>query len=467
MLVVSSRSRRARQAASTRSRPQPKQQIAADRAGDQVQRCTTRSRTRAPPASRSPKRPRRRLAVRAIRGRSRGPTRPAPTVDVPDDKELLSRRLRFRRRRRQRGRATQGRRPGLVRDHRNRSPHATHLRRGQGQGRGAWRADETGEGARRKPPTSVKQARRRRDDGRARPGRRRSNRRRRTDVAARRRRGASRRASPARCSLPAGRRRFGRRRRRARSSSRCTADATRRRESDDPRQRCDQLDEVRCHRAWSINISTRSSKSSASRSTGVLQAAEGEAMNDDPTTRRLRPPLRGRARERLSTTLVADLETPVSAYLEAAAGAHRQHVPAGIGRGRRATRPLFDDRPRSRRHLACRGDRAEINRRALTDLDAFDRCPANRSRRCARCSPNRASSCRPACRRCRPACSAISATTWCDRWSGWRRAKPDPIGVPDAMLIRPTVMVVFDFVARRDDRRRPRAPAAGVGARAA
>ena len=29
-------------------------------------------------------------------------------------------------------------------------------------------------------------------------------------------------------------------------------------------------------------------------------------------------------------------------------------------------------------------------------------------------------------------------------------AKPDPIGVPEALLVRPTVMVVFDTVARRD-----------------
>ena len=30
------------------------------------------------------------------------------------------------------------------------------------------------------------------------------------------------------------------------------------------------------------------------------------------------------------------------------------------------------------------------------------------------------------------------------RWSGSHEPKPDPIGVPDALLIRPTVMVVFD-----------------------
>ena len=37
-------------------------------------------------------------------------------------------------------------------------------------------------------------------------------------------------------------------------------------------------------------------------------------------------------------------------------------------------------------------------------------------------------------------------------------AKPDPIGVPDAMMLRPTVMVVFDAVQRRDFRRDAAAP---------
>ena len=30
----------------------------------------------------------------------------------------------------------------------------------------------------------------------------------------------------------------------------------------------------------------------------------------------------------------------------------------------------------------------------------------------------------PDCRRWRRACSAISATTWCARWSGWRSPSP-------------------------------------------
>ena len=40
-------------------------------------------------------------------------------------------------------------------------------------------------------------------------------------------------------------------------------------------------------------------------------------------------------------------------------------------------------------------------------------------------------------------------------------AKPDPIGVPEALLIRPTVMVVFDGGARRDFDRDPGPPGAG------
>ena len=52
------------------------------------------------------------------------------------------------------------------------------------------------------------------------------------------------------------------------------------------------------------------------------------------------------------TTLVADLETPVSAYLKLAPRALGQHVPARVGRGRRAARALFDDRPRPRRRLS-------------------------------------------------------------------------------------------------------------------
>ena len=50
------------------------------------------------------------------------------------------------------------------------------------------------------------------------------------------------------------------------------------------------------------------------------------------------------------------------------------------------------------------------------------------------------------CRRWRRASSAISATTWSARWRRSAPPNPDPLGFPDAILIRPTIVVVFDAV---------------------
>ena len=52
------------------------------------------------------------------------------------------------------------------------------------------------------------------------------------------------------------------------------------------------------------------------------------------------------------TTLIADLETPVSAYLKLARGRGGQHVSARVGRRRRPARALLDDRPRPRPRLS-------------------------------------------------------------------------------------------------------------------
>src|SRR5258708_21088569 len=74
------------------------------------------------------------------------------------------------------------------------------------------------------------------------------------------------------------------------------------------------------------------------------------------------------------TTLVADLETPVSAYLKLARSRTGnmfllESVEGGAQRGRYSMIGLDPD-------LIFRssGDRAEINRRALTDPDAFLHC---------------------------------------------------------------------------------------------
>src|SRR6202035_327686 len=77
------------------------------------------------------------------------------------------------------------------------------------------------------------------------------------------------------------------------------------------------------------------------------------------------------------TTLVADLETPVSAYLKLARGRTGnmfllESVEGGAQRGRYSMIGLDPD-------LIFRssGDRAEINRRALIDPDAFVPCPGD------------------------------------------------------------------------------------------
>src|SRR5271166_6719228 len=77
------------------------------------------------------------------------------------------------------------------------------------------------------------------------------------------------------------------------------------------------------------------------------------------------------------TTLVADLETPVSAYLKLARGRAGnmfllESVEGGAQRGRYSMIGLDPD-------LIFRstGEAAEINRRALVDPDAFTPCPGD------------------------------------------------------------------------------------------
>ena len=167
------------------------------------------------------------------------------------------------------------------------------------------------------------------------------------------------------------------------------------------------------------------------------------------------------------TTLVADLETPVSAYLKLARGRAGnmfllESVEGGAQRGRYSMIGLDPD-------LVFRstGERAEINRRALHDPDAFVPCPGD---------PLEALRALLAESRIElpPGLPPMSAGVFgylgydmVRRMERLAPAKPDPIGVPEALLIRPTVMVVFD--AARDEMAivTPVRPAPGVSARAA
>jgi anthranilate synthase component 1 len=166
-------------------------------------------------------------------------------------------------------------------------------------------------------------------------------------------------------------------------------------------------------------------------------------------------------------TLVADLETPVSAFLKLSAGRAGnvfmlESVEGGAQRGRYSMIGLDPDVI-----WRATGERCEINRRALWERDAFAPCPG-----------------RPL-----DALRALLAESRIDLPSGLppmaagvlgylgydmvrqmerlSAAKPDPIGVPEAVLIRPTIMVVFDSVRDEISVVTPIRPAAGVAVRAA
>ena len=113
------------------------------------------------------------------------------------------------------------------------------------------------------------------------------------------------------------------------------------------------------------------------------------------------------------TSLVADLETPVSAMLKLAEGRPYsflfESVEGGAVRGRYSAIGLKPDLI-----WRCFGDRAEINRAARQDLAAFEPCPAARStalRELIRRVADRPA--RGAAADGGRACSASWATTWC------------------------------------------------------
>jgi anthranilate synthase component 1 len=145
------------------------------------------------------------------------------------------------------------------------------------------------------------------------------------------------------------------------------------------------------------------------------------------------------------TTLVADLETPVSTFLKVAGGKPLsflfESVEGGAVRGRYSMIGLEPD-------LVWRtnGTRAEVNRAARTKPDAFTLCP-------------------------QPPLDALRALIAESRivlpetlppmaaglfgYLGYDMVRlmeelpppnPDPIGIPDAVMVRPTVVIVFDAV---------------------
>ncbi len=169
----------------------------------------------------------------------------------------------------------------------------------------------------------------------------------------------------------------------------------------------------------------------------------------------------------LSTRLIADLETPVSAFLKLSAGRSGgifllESVEGGAARGRYSMIGLDPDMV-----WRCVDGRAEINRNALSDPDDFSPCPEpplEALRALIGQSRIDTPDDLP------PMAAGVFGYLGYDMVRQMERlpsAKPDPIGVPDAIMIRPTVMVVFDSVKDEISVVTPVRPTPGVAAQAA
>jgi anthranilate synthase component I len=166
-------------------------------------------------------------------------------------------------------------------------------------------------------------------------------------------------------------------------------------------------------------------------------------------------------------TLVADLETPVSAFLKLSAGRSGnvfllESVEGGAQRGRYSMIGLDPD-------LVWRafGDACETNRQALWERDAFQPCPGKPLEALRALLAESRIDLPPGLP---PMSAGVFGYLGYDMVRQMERlapAKPDPIGVPDAVLIRPTIMVVFDSVRDEISVVTPIRPASGVAARAA
>ncbi len=173
----------------------------------------------------------------------------------------------------------------------------------------------------------------------------------------------------------------------------------------------------------------------------------------------------------VSLHLVADLETPVSAFLKLSRGRDGdlfllESVEGGAARGRYSMIGLDPDVI-----FRVQGGRAEINRDALRDKQAFAPCgkkPLDALRalldKSAIPAAANGSSGLP------PMAAGVFGYLGYDMVREMERlapAKPDPIGTPDALLVRPTLMAVFDSVRDEISLVTPVRPQAGVGAKAA
>ncbi len=169
----------------------------------------------------------------------------------------------------------------------------------------------------------------------------------------------------------------------------------------------------------------------------------------------------------VSLALVADLETPVSAFLKLSSGREGdvfllESVEGGAARGRYSMIGLDPDVI-----FRVQDGKAEINRRPDRDRDAFvpcDKRPLDALRALLD------ESAIPSVASLPPMAAGVFGYLGYDMVREMERlapAKPDPIGTPDALLVRPTLMAVFDSVRDEISLVTPVRPQPGVSAKAA
>jgi anthranilate synthase component 1 len=166
------------------------------------------------------------------------------------------------------------------------------------------------------------------------------------------------------------------------------------------------------------------------------------------------------------STLVADLETPVSAMLKLGAGRANafllESVEGGAVRGRYSIIGLAPDLI-----WRCFGDRAEINRRALDDGAAFE--PVNGGalaslRQMIADAHIDLPAALPPMAAGLVGYLAYDMVRLMEKLPG---KNPDPLGLPDGLMLRPTIMAIFDAVADTVTIVTPVRPSPGIDARAA
>ena len=168
----------------------------------------------------------------------------------------------------------------------------------------------------------------------------------------------------------------------------------------------------------------------------------------------------------VSTTLVADLETPVSAFLKLADGRPNSFLFESVEGGVTIGRYSFLGR-KPDLIWRCREGQAEINRRAHFDLQSFEPLPGKPLEALRALVAESRIDLPPGLP---PMASALVGYMGYDMVRQMERLpddNPDVLGVPEAVFLRPSVIAVFDRVEDQITVFSPVWPDPEVGAKAA